>query len=334
MPSVVEAGMPDFLAYNWVAAAVSAKTPPAVVKQLRSALFAQAGNSPGRARDYYTRQSTTLILSSPAEMRQYQKDEIERWKRLAAVAKIPPCRLARPGSLPSPSVASMRVRRAHGRAREEPGGDRAASGGEADPVMRGSRPHTATPPNPSKVPCRTQPATPAWAPPPRHRLRWKSPASLRRGLTMKRLNGARGPVDDGRPAGVAGRSARTRIGHCLPCPRRRSVRPLRGALQQWRGMRAAFRRAQGTPDLRVHPRRRSAMSASMPNSNGCCAKAPCRAPTLPRGAAPGGTPAIPCVAWTASSNLSWRQRDAMQKAPGKQNMARHGVAGQPRRSEP
>ncbi len=87
VPSVVEAGMPDFLAYNWVAAAVSAKTPPAVVKQLQ-ALFAQAGNSPD-VRDYYTRQSTTLILSSPAEMRQYQKNEIERWKRLAAVAKIP-----------------------------------------------------------------------------------------------------------------------------------------------------------------------------------------------------------------------------------------------------
>ncbi len=57
------------------------------MKQLQ-ALFAQAGNSPD-VRDYYTRQSTTLILSSPAEMRQYQKDEIERWKRLAVVAKIP-----------------------------------------------------------------------------------------------------------------------------------------------------------------------------------------------------------------------------------------------------
>ncbi|QEZ44827.1 Bug family tripartite tricarboxylate transporter substrate binding protein [Cupriavidus oxalaticus] len=87
VPSVVEAGLPDFLAYNWVAAAISAKTPPAVVKRLQE-LFMQAGNAPD-VRDYYTRQSTTLILSSPAEMRQYQKDEIVRWKRLAAVAKIP-----------------------------------------------------------------------------------------------------------------------------------------------------------------------------------------------------------------------------------------------------
>ncbi|SPA18244.1 hypothetical protein CBM2633_B10474 [Cupriavidus taiwanensis] len=51
-------------------------------------LFTQAGNA-ADVREYYSRQSTRLILSSPAEMRQYQKDEIQRWKRLAAVAKIP-----------------------------------------------------------------------------------------------------------------------------------------------------------------------------------------------------------------------------------------------------
>ena len=87
VPSIAEAGLPDFLARNWVAAAVSAKTPPAVVKRLHD-LFAQAGNAPD-VRDYYTRLSAELILSSPAEMRQYQKDEIQRWKRLAEVAKIP-----------------------------------------------------------------------------------------------------------------------------------------------------------------------------------------------------------------------------------------------------
>ncbi|KDP83204.1 ABC transporter substrate-binding protein [Cupriavidus sp. SK-3] len=87
VPSIAEAGLPDFLARNWVAAAVSAKTPPAVVRRLHD-LFAQAGNAPD-VRDYYTRLSAELILSSPAEMRQYQKDEIQRWKRLAEVAKIP-----------------------------------------------------------------------------------------------------------------------------------------------------------------------------------------------------------------------------------------------------
>ncbi|EHP39307.1 extra-cytoplasmic solute receptor, partial [Cupriavidus basilensis OR16] len=39
-------------------------------------------------KEYYQRQSTSLILSTPAELRDYQKDEIARWKRLAAIAKI------------------------------------------------------------------------------------------------------------------------------------------------------------------------------------------------------------------------------------------------------
>ncbi|GLC96009.1 hypothetical protein Tamer19_54180 [Cupriavidus sp. TA19] len=71
VPSIIEAGLPDFLPYNWVAAAVSAKTPPAVVKRLQD-LFAQAGNAPD-VRDYYTRLSAELILSSRVEMRQFQR---------------------------------------------------------------------------------------------------------------------------------------------------------------------------------------------------------------------------------------------------------------------
>lgn len=86
VPSAPEAGIPDFLAYNWVAAAVSARTPPAVAQRLGE-LFAQAGAS-AEVKAYYQRQSTSLILSTPAELREYQKTEIARWKRLASIAKI------------------------------------------------------------------------------------------------------------------------------------------------------------------------------------------------------------------------------------------------------
>jgi len=86
VPSAPEAGIPDFLAYNWVAAAVSAKTPAPIAQRLGE-LFAQAGAS-AEVKEYYQRQSTSLILSTPAELRDYQKQEIERWKRLAAIAKI------------------------------------------------------------------------------------------------------------------------------------------------------------------------------------------------------------------------------------------------------
>lgn len=86
VPNVAEAGIPDFLAYNWVAAAVSAKTPPATVQKL-IALFQQVGSAPD-VREYYSSQSTLLLMSSPGELTRYQKEEIERWKRLAVSIKL------------------------------------------------------------------------------------------------------------------------------------------------------------------------------------------------------------------------------------------------------
>ena len=86
VPTSAEAGMPGYLAYNWVAAAVPAKTPPETVKRLGE-LFEQAGAS-AEIKDHYLRQSTTLLMTGGAEMRKYQIDEIARWKRLAATAGL------------------------------------------------------------------------------------------------------------------------------------------------------------------------------------------------------------------------------------------------------
>lgn len=86
VPSIAEAGLPDFLAVNWVAAAVSAKAPPTVVDRL-VALFAEAGKD-AETRDFYRRQGSQLIMSSPAELRRYQVDEITRWKRLMAITGL------------------------------------------------------------------------------------------------------------------------------------------------------------------------------------------------------------------------------------------------------
>ncbi|WP_026435815.1 tripartite tricarboxylate transporter substrate binding protein [Acidovorax sp. JHL-9] len=87
VPTSSEVGIPEYLADNWVAAAVSAKTPPALVRKIFD-LFAKAGHSV-EIRNYYANQSAELLVSTAEEMRQFQKDEIARWKRLAEVAKIP-----------------------------------------------------------------------------------------------------------------------------------------------------------------------------------------------------------------------------------------------------
>jgi tripartite-type tricarboxylate transporter receptor subunit TctC len=86
VPSSAEAGFPEFLAYNWVAAAVSAKTPPEIVRKL-GALFAQAGAT-AEVKDFHARQHTPLLMSGPAELRRYQTDEIARWKRLMTAAGL------------------------------------------------------------------------------------------------------------------------------------------------------------------------------------------------------------------------------------------------------
>ena len=86
VPSIVEAGLPEFMAVNWVAAAVSAKTPPAVTQRL-VALFMDAGRA-AETRDFYHRQGSQLIMSSAAELRRYQIEEIARWKRLMTITGL------------------------------------------------------------------------------------------------------------------------------------------------------------------------------------------------------------------------------------------------------
>ncbi len=86
VPTVGEAGYPDYLAFNWVAAAVSSKAPPAALEQL-GALFAKAAQTP-EIQAYYRKQGTELIMSSAPELRRYQAEEIERWKRLMGITGI------------------------------------------------------------------------------------------------------------------------------------------------------------------------------------------------------------------------------------------------------
>ncbi|CAN7773747.1 tripartite tricarboxylate transporter substrate binding protein [Cupriavidus necator] len=87
VPTVAEAGLPAFQPVNWVAVAVPAKTPVEIAARWH-ALFARAGTAP-EVRDYFARNALPLILSTPAELRQVQKDEMQRWKRLASTANIP-----------------------------------------------------------------------------------------------------------------------------------------------------------------------------------------------------------------------------------------------------
>ncbi len=88
VPTIAEAGVPAFLANAWVGAAVSSKTPEPVVREL-VALFQKAGERK-EVGDYFERVGMTRWMSSPQDMRKFQIEEIQRWKRIAAIAGIEP----------------------------------------------------------------------------------------------------------------------------------------------------------------------------------------------------------------------------------------------------
>ncbi|WP_326540594.1 Bug family tripartite tricarboxylate transporter substrate binding protein [Pseudorhodoferax sp.] len=86
VPTIAEAGLPEFLANAWVGAAVSSRTPEPVVRTLE-ALFQQAGERKD-VNDYFARVGMARWMGGPQQMRAFQREEIERWKRIAALAGI------------------------------------------------------------------------------------------------------------------------------------------------------------------------------------------------------------------------------------------------------
>lgn len=82
VPSSGDLGFPSYQAKSWIAAVVAAPTPAPVVARLH-ALFTAAGQSP-EVVEFFRRQGGETPLTSPAELREQQIQEIARWKRLVA----------------------------------------------------------------------------------------------------------------------------------------------------------------------------------------------------------------------------------------------------------
>ncbi len=86
VPTSAEAGLPGFSAYVWVAAMVSSKTPKAETEKL-AALMTTIENLP-ETREFYERIGGEVMPGGPEVMRNFQKTEIDLWKRIAVKAKI------------------------------------------------------------------------------------------------------------------------------------------------------------------------------------------------------------------------------------------------------
>ena len=87
VPTMTEAGLPGFEAYTWVGAMVSAKTPAAQTTKLAD-LFTQISKMK-ETREFYERLGATPMTGCPAQMHEFQKNEIALWKRIVQKAHVP-----------------------------------------------------------------------------------------------------------------------------------------------------------------------------------------------------------------------------------------------------
>lgn len=87
VPTAAEAGLPGFEAYTWVGAMVSAKTPKAETAKLAELFTAISKSDETRA--FYERIGATPMTGGPAQMHDFQKNEIALWKRIVQQAKVP-----------------------------------------------------------------------------------------------------------------------------------------------------------------------------------------------------------------------------------------------------
>jgi len=87
VPTAAEAGLPGFEAYTWVGAMVSAKTPKAETDKLAE-LFT-AISKMDETRTFYERLGASPMTGGPAQMHEFQQNEIALWKRIVQKAHVP-----------------------------------------------------------------------------------------------------------------------------------------------------------------------------------------------------------------------------------------------------
>jgi len=87
IPTATEAGLPGFEAYTWVGAMVSARTPAAETARLAELFTAISKMDETRA--FYERLGAIPMTGGPAQMHEFQKNEIALWKRIVVKAKVP-----------------------------------------------------------------------------------------------------------------------------------------------------------------------------------------------------------------------------------------------------
>lgn len=86
VPTLVEAGLPQYGKSAWLGVAVRASTPDAIVAKISAAL--QKVHAQEDTQKFATEQGASLMPFDGAQMTRFYTEEIEKYRRIAAVAKI------------------------------------------------------------------------------------------------------------------------------------------------------------------------------------------------------------------------------------------------------
>lgn len=86
VPTVSEAGVQGYVIHAWAAAVVLAGTPKPIVERLGE-LLQRIATMP-ETRESFAAMNGEVLTLGPSELRRFQLEEIERWKRIATTAKV------------------------------------------------------------------------------------------------------------------------------------------------------------------------------------------------------------------------------------------------------
>ncbi|HEY4072683.1 MAG TPA: tripartite tricarboxylate transporter substrate binding protein [Herbaspirillum sp.] len=88
VPTIAEAGLPDYEAVIWLGVLAPKNTPPAIVNQLNAAIT-QIANEP-KMRDLWKTQGAMSMSMTPAEFTKFMNEDIEKWAHIVKISGAKP----------------------------------------------------------------------------------------------------------------------------------------------------------------------------------------------------------------------------------------------------
>ena len=88
IPTIAEAGVPDYEVANWIGIAAPAGTPAAIVEKLHREISAVLDSS--EVQERFAAQGAQTVRMSPAEFDAFMKNELVKWERVVQAGKIKP----------------------------------------------------------------------------------------------------------------------------------------------------------------------------------------------------------------------------------------------------